>query len=66
MKSKVKSPNKHTSLTMLLEIQLNNYIGRNGQEYHDTEIDLLIFDKENKKMIAQIEIDINRYNEEAA
>ena len=42
----IKSPSKHISLELLLEIQTNNYIGRTGVEYCDDEIDSLIYEKQ--------------------
>ena len=52
---KVKSPNKHTSLNRLIEIQNNNYIGLTGMEYCENEVNLMIFQKQSKMDILNAE-----------
>jgi len=49
-RNKVKSPSIYIALMILLEIQANNYIGKDGTEYHDSEIDQLIWSKESAKL----------------
>lgn len=52
---KVKSPSKYTSLQLLREIQINNCIGKTGQEYVAEELQALIWKKESENDQKMIE-----------
>jgi hypothetical protein len=59
----IKTPSKHISLELLLEIQTNNYIGRSGLEYCDDEVDSLIYAKQSSNDIREVEQMLNRFIE---
>lgn len=52
---KVKSPSKFTPLQTLKDIQVDNCIGKTGQEYQAEELQELIWEKESKNDMDEVE-----------
>jgi len=61
----IKSPSKHLSLQYLLDVQNNSYRSPTCKvEYYANEVDDMIYEKQLRKDMEQIEKDIKRYNYE--